>query len=144
MWAFKKLDEMSNLELFKCLRLRIDTFVVEQDRLYHELDDVDPYAYHIFHLDETGQVDTYARVYPQGDKVSFGRVVTASTKRKSGLGRPLMEQILLACEKVAKDKEIEIESQVQVVGFYEKFCFRSVGEVFTYNKTPHQKMILTK
>ena len=39
MWHKKYLQELDILEFYKILKLRIDTFVVEQERIYHELDE---------------------------------------------------------------------------------------------------------
>ena len=41
MWYKKYLPELDTLEFYKILKLRIDTFVVEQERIYHELDEKD-------------------------------------------------------------------------------------------------------
>ena len=41
MWYKKYFPELDTLEFYKILKLRIDTFVVEQKRIYHELDEKD-------------------------------------------------------------------------------------------------------
>ncbi|GAO99615.1 acetyltransferase [Fructobacillus ficulneus] len=48
MWKIKKMTELDATEFYQCLKLRIDTFVVEQKRIYHELDAFDPEAFHVF------------------------------------------------------------------------------------------------
>ncbi|KJQ64822.1 hypothetical protein D8811_01940 [Streptococcus gordonii] len=48
MWFRKKLTELNPIEFYQILKLRIDTFVVEQERIYHELDDKDLEAVHVF------------------------------------------------------------------------------------------------
>ena len=77
MWHKKYLHELDILEFYKILKLRIDTFVVEQERIYHELDEKDLTAVHIFHVNEQEEVDAYARVFVEDGKVVFGRLVTA-------------------------------------------------------------------
>ena len=144
MWYKKYLPELDTLEFYKILKLRIDTFVVEQGRIYHELDEKDLTAVHIFHVNEQEEVDAYARVFEEDGKVVFGQLVTAPSARGKGLGNRLVEEILLLCEKKWPRKIIEIEAQEQVVGLYEKFGFVTQGAPFIFESTPHIKMIYKK
>ncbi|EFX52854.1 acetyltransferase, GNAT family [Streptococcus cristatus ATCC 51100] len=144
MWHKKYLNELDTLEFYKILKLRIDTFVVEQERIYHKLDEKDLKAVHIFHVNKQEEIDAYARVFEKAEKVVFGRLVTASSARGKGLGSRLVEEILILCEKEWLGKIIEIEAQEQVVGFYEKFGFVTQGEPFIFESTPHIKMIYKK
>lgn len=144
MWHKKYLQELDTLEFYKILKLRIDTFVVEQERIYHGLDEKDLKAVHIFHVNKQEEVDAYARVFEKAEKVVFGRLVTALSARGKGLGNRLVEEILILCEKKWPGKMIEIEAQEQVVGLYEKFGFVSQGEPFILESTPHIKMIYKK
>lgn len=144
MWYKKYLPELDTLEFYKILKLRIDTFVVEQERMYHELDEKDLKAVHIFHVNEQEEVDAYARVFVEDGKVVFGRLVTAPSARGKGLGSRLVEEILNLCTEKWPEKMIEIEAQEQVVGFYEKFGFVTQGDPFIFESTPHIKMIYKK
>lgn len=135
------MNELSIQEFYEIIKLRIDTFVVAQERLYHELDDIDKSAYHIFYKSETtNEIYAYARVFQGGKYVSFGRVVTSSKVRGKGYGLKLTDQIMNLCKKEFPNQLIEIDSQKQVVGFYEKFGFKKEGEPFIFNKTLHVKM----
>ncbi len=144
MWHKKYLQELDTLEFYKILKLRIDTFVVEQERIYHELDEKDLKAVHIFHVNKQEKIDAHARVFVEDGKVVFGRLVTAPSARGKGLGNRLVEEILLLCEKKWPRKMIEIEAQEQVVGLYEKFGFVTQGAPFIFESTPHIKMIYKK
>jgi ElaA protein len=144
MWHIKTIKEMSSLEFYKILRLRIDTFVVEQHRIYHELDDNDLNAFHIYYLnDQTAVAEGYARVFKADGHVTFGRVVTSDDARGTGLGSRLIESIIALCKEQWPNEEIIIESQEQVVGFYEKLGFKTFGEPFTFEGTPHVEMRYT-
>lgn len=57
MWKIKSLSQMTSNEFYQCLKLHIDTFVVEQSRIYPELDDDDLHALHVYHLNDQNQVD---------------------------------------------------------------------------------------
>ena len=144
MWHRKYLQELDTLEFYKILKLRIDTFVVKQERIYHELDEKDLKAVHIFHVNKQEEVDAYARVFVEDGKVVFGRLVTAPSARGKGLGSRLVEEILNLCTEKWPRKIIEIEAQEQVVGLYEKFGFATQGESFIFESTPHIKMIYDK
>ena len=47
-WKEKKFKDLSNIELYKILQLRSKIFVVEQNCVYNDLDNLDFEAYHIF------------------------------------------------------------------------------------------------
>ncbi|CAK1223723.1 GNAT family N-acetyltransferase [Fructobacillus cardui] len=141
MWQKKTMNNLTADEFYQTLKLRIDTFVVEQNRIYHELDENDLKAIHVFYQEsEKHPVLSYARVFENGNHITFGRVVTASVARGTGLGNQLMTQILAVCQENWPDQMIEIESQKQVVGFYEKFGFTAIGQPFIFEETPHVTM----
>ena len=141
MWFRKKLTELNPIEFYQILKLRIDTFVVEQERIYHELDEKDLEAVHVFHTNEGGEIDAYARVFEEGENLVFGRVVTAKSSRGKGLGGQLIREILSFCAERWPGKEIKIEAQEQVVGLYKKYGFEEVGLPFIFESTPHVTIV---
>ena len=141
MWFRKKLTELNPIEFYQILKLRIDTFVVEQERIYHELDAKDLEAVHVFHTNKDGEIEAYARVFEEGEHLVFGRVVTAKSSRGQGLGGKLIREILQLCSEKWAGKEIKIEAQEQVVGLYKKYGFEEVGRSFIFESTPHVTMV---
>lgn len=141
MWKIKQFSELTTKELFEILYLRTKIFVVDQNRIYQEVDDHDLESIHIFNVID-GKIAAYARVFPQNGNVTFGRVVTDPKYRGQGLGNELMEHVLNTIKENYPAKTIEIEAQVQVEGFYKKFGFQTHGEPFLFNHTPHLKMTL--
>lgn len=143
MWQVKKFAELSVNELYQILYLRTATFVVDQKRIYQEVDNRDQKAIHIFDLGPKGQILAYARVFliDHGQRVSFGRVVTSKKIRGQGVGGQLLKRIMQVIKKYYPDKKISIESQVQVQGFYRQVGFKSEGQAFIYKSTPHIKMV---
>lgn len=139
MWQIKKFSELSTKELFDILYLRTEIFVVDQNRVYQEVDEHDLESVHIYDVVD-GKIVAYARVFPQNGNVTFGRVLTDPNYRGQGLGNQLMKQVLQVIHTEFPDKEIEIEAQVQVEDFYKKFNFETHGEPFLFNHTPHLKM----
>lgn len=140
MWHIKSFDELTKRELYEIYYLRTKTFVVEQTRIYQEVDANDLKAIHVFKIQD-GRISAYARVYIEDDTVAFGRVVTAQECRGQGLGNELIEHIFMAIEQHFAGREIQIEAQQQVEPFYDKFEFTSVGTPFIFESTPHIKMV---
>ena len=89
--VIKKFNELTLDELYQILRLRAEVFIVEQNCVYQDVDNVDLNAYHAYLKDESGIV-AYLRVIDKGerlDEVSLGRVI--SLKRRQGLGTRIMK-----------------------------------------------------
>ncbi|MEE0500636.1 MAG: GNAT family N-acetyltransferase [Streptococcus sp.] len=144
MWYQKEFKELELKEFYEIVQLRLETFVVEQIRIYNDLDNVDYRSIHLFHQNEEGRVDAYARIFETGATIHFGRVAVAKGSRGQGLGKVMVEQILDLCEQRFPGRTIEIEAQEQVVGLYEKLGFQMVSEPFILASTPHVKMIFQK
>lgn len=53
MWQIKRFNELTVNELYRILYLRTATFVVDQKRIYQEVDNRDQQAIHIFKIDST-------------------------------------------------------------------------------------------
>ena len=144
MWYVKKLDQLTSREFYDLLKLRIETFIVEQERIYQELDSQDLLALHIFHRDQAGEIDAYGRLFEQGEDLVFGRVLTSQAKRGQGLGGRLVEKILAEAQSSWPDRPIRIKAQDQVVALYEKYGFEKTGPSFILEGTPHVPMIYRK
>lgn len=144
MWYQKEFKELELKEFYEIVQLRLETFVVEQIRIYNDLDNVDYRSIHLFHQNEEGRVDAYARIFETGATIHFGRVAVAKGSRGQGLGKVMVEQILDLCEQRFPGRTIEIEAQEQVVSLYEKLGFQTVSEPFILASTPHVKMIFQK
>ena len=139
--AVKRFEELTNNELYDILKLRVNTFVVEQHCPYPELDDKDQDALHVFLRDEEG-IHAYLRVMDKGvssEQVSIGRVV-AVTRRKGYGSRVLEEGMSVAAEYFQADK-IYLEAQTYARGLYEKHGFRQISDVFLEDGIPHIKML---
>lgn len=141
MWFIKTFDELSTQELFDIIEARTEVFVIEQNRVYRELDKLDLKSIHIFKYDQ-GQIVAYARIYTENDVVYFGRVLTANSVRGTGTGKELVKEILRICHKQFPNQTIHIEAQDHALSFYEQFGFKVTGPEFEFNHTPHYPMEL--
>lgn len=140
--VIKRFEELSLTELYDILKLRVDIFVVEQNCPYHEIDDKDKKAYHVFLKDDDG-IQAYLRVIGAGaafDEVSIGRVVTR--KRRCGLGTKILEAGIKTAKEKMNASKIEIEAQTYARSLYEKVGFQKVSEEFLEDGIPHIRMIL--
>jgi ElaA protein len=138
-WHLKAYDELTKDDLWAILSARISTFVVEQERPYQEADHLDHVALHLW-AENDGELLAYARMYKENDYISFGRVLTASKARGKGLGKILVEHILQTIKLHYDNPLVIINAQADKEIFYEKFGFKTVGDVFTHHQTPHIKM----
>jgi len=140
MWIIKSFSELTTTELYAIYKLRVKTFVVEQQRIYQEVDDTDLTAIHVFKMSDN-QIVAYARIFKEEQHLSFGRVVVDKSQRGQHLGSELMHHILQVAQDQFKNLEIQIEAQIQVQDFYKRFAFATSGAPFIFNQTPHIKMI---
>ena len=141
-WTIKTFDELTLDELYNILRLRNEVFIVEQNCVYEDLDGKDHSAWHLMAIEDNKLV-AYTRILPPG--VSYkdpviGRVVTSSSKRRSGLGRELMKRSIEACEKLFGKISITLSAQVYLKRFYESLDFIVAGEEYFDDGIPHIKM----
>ena len=137
----KKFQDLTVDELYAILRLRSAVFVVEQNCVYQDLDDIDQEAWHVY-LKDGDEIVGYLRVIEKGkrlDEVSIGRVI--SLYRRKGIGNKLME----IGKAVAKEKygatKIKIGAQVQAQPFYEQAGFVPVSKHYLEDGIPHIYMI---
>lgn len=93
MWSRKKLTELNPIEFYQIIKLRIDTFVVEQERIYPELDEKDLEAVHVYHANEQGEIDAYARVFEEG-AFSIWSSSHSSVSTRTGLRRTAYQRNL--------------------------------------------------
>ena len=56
----KRFDELSTLELYRILQAREDVFILEQNCIYKDLDDIDLNATY-FYLEENKKILAYLR-----------------------------------------------------------------------------------
>lgn len=141
-YIVKSFEELTTTELYEILKLRSEIFVVEQNCVYQDLDDIDYQSLHIF-CEENHKVFAYLRIYPkrsETDVVQIGRVVTL--KHRTGSGSVLMQKGIQTIKDTMNYKKIYIVAQKQAIGFYEKFGFIITSDEFLEDGIPHVAMEL--
>lgn len=138
----KNFNELTLTELYEILKTRMQVFIVEKNMCCAEIDGVDPYARHFF-IEENGKIMAYLRaIYDNGDEstIKIGRVLTV--RRGVGLGAEIMRKAILDISENMQCKKICLNSQKQVIGFYEKLGFKAVSDEFLEEGILHVKMEL--
>ncbi len=138
----KHFNDLSTLELFEILKLRMSVFVVEQNCPFQDIDDADKVAFHVYLQDENG-IQAYVRVLPKGatfDDVSIGRVI--SIKRRCGLGSQILYKGIEVAKEKFNAKKITIEAQTYARKLYENQGFVQVSDEFLVDNLPHMIMTL--
>lgn len=139
----KKFKELSTHELYAILQLRAETFVVEQDCVYLDLDNKDQKAYHVLGVLDT-KIVAYARIFKPGDyflESSIGRIVVKKDFRKLQYGYQLVENSIQFIEKNLQENNILISAQSYLFKFYSSLGFTQIGEEYLEDGIPHIKML---
>lgn len=134
--------ELSLVEAYAILRLRVDVFVVEQDCAYPELDgrDLEPDTVWLWATDDTGVVIATLRVLTDPDgRARIGRVATAATARSSGVASELLRRAL---DSIQPEREIVLDAQSYLQPWYERFGFATTGPESLEDGIPHVPMSL--
>jgi ElaA protein len=144
-WVCKKFEDLTPHELYAILRLRSEVFVVEQNCVFLDADNVDFQSYHLMGWVD-GILGAYTRLIPPAvvyNEQSIGRVVTAIAVRKSGIGRMLMEQSIKECRKLFGNHTIKIGAQLYLKQFYSSLGFIPIGGIYLEDGIEHIHMLLS-
>ena len=145
-WTLKKFDELTTHELYSILRLRNEVFVVEQNCVFQDADDKDQPSYHLMGLQEEMLV-AYSRIIPPGvtyDFPSIGRVTTSPSKRRTGIGKDLMNESIKSAQRLFGNVSIKLGAQLYLKEFYESFGFRQTSDVYLEDGIDHIEMSRSK
>lgn len=144
-WKLIPFSQLSNIELYQLIKLRVDVFVVEQNCPYPELDgkDILDGVYHLLGY-QNDQLVACSRLLPKGTtypSVSIGRVATLASARGNGLGHKLLKQAIIECEQLWPQESIEIGAQQHLTAFYQQHGFQQTSEMYLEDGIPHVDML---
>jgi ElaA protein len=130
-------------ELYEILKLRSIVFVVEQNCIYQDLDDIDKTSYHIFMKEkDKPEIKVYLRVFEKDKNTAqIGRVVTAQDKRRKGYASELIKKGIEIAKNEMKKNKVYLEGQVYASKLYEKLGFKIISDEFLEDGIPHYKML---
>ena len=139
----KKYNELTVDELYEILKLRSIVFVVEQNCIYQDLDDIDKRSYHIYMKEkDKPEIKVYLRVFEKDkDTAQIGRVVTEKDSRRKGYASQLIEKGIEISKNEMKKTKVYLEGQVYAAKLYEKLGFKIISDEFLEDGIPHYKML---
>jgi ElaA protein len=140
-FILKPFSDLTPSLLYKVLKLRQDVFIIEQNCIYDDIDDVDPYCDHLCLL-EGDKLIGYSRIVPAGKKFkypSIGRIIVSPEERGNSYGRHLIRKSLEILNSQGAEKTI-IEAQSHLKNFYESEGFIAEGKDYDVDGIPHVKM----
>ncbi len=140
-WQCLPYRQLTTDQLYDILRLRSNVFVVEQECVYLDVDDLDQDSWHLLGYDGE-QLALYARIFVQKGRSVIGRIVTASTHRGMGLGKEVMKQAMGFIRSRPEEfpETIYLMAQSHLEKFYQGFGFATISEPFDEDGIPHIDM----
>ncbi len=141
-WKLRRFEELSAGELYDCLILRSDVFVVEQNCAYLDPDRKDRKAWHVIGIND-GKTVAYSRIFAAGDyfeNASIGRVVVDKSFRGNKTGDDLMKFSIESVQKIFGESPITISAQEYLRNFYNRHGFLQEGEGYLEDDIPHIRM----
>jgi ElaA protein len=136
-------DKLSLEQLYAILKLRQQVFMLEQNSLYLDLDELDQTALH-FCVWRQSRLLAYTRLRGVEEKQCYKieRVVVSPEQRREGWATRLMQTVMKHIEKSNQCCKVMLSAQVSVIPFYLKWGFTPEGEVYLDGGVPHQNMKL--
>ncbi|WP_096270918.1 GNAT family N-acetyltransferase [Paucisalibacillus globulus] len=142
-WYCKKFDELTNHELYAILKARTDVFVVEQNCVYPELDDLDQESIHYF-ATLNNEIVSYVRILPKGlkyeDSAAIGRVLVVKKFRSNGYAEEIMKKAIDIIRNEWEVSSIKIQAQSYLKNFYRSLGFIQISEDYLEDGIPHIDM----
>ncbi len=147
-WQWKLFKELSVDDLYAVMKVRQEVFVIEQDCIYQDMDDLDKFAWHLIgttkNSSESPGFIAYLRVVFPNYKYkepSIGRLLTVKSVRGTGLGKELLRQALYKMSSVYPKQAIRISAQQHLKEFYCNFGFAQVYEPYDEDGIAHIEML---
>ncbi len=134
----KDFSELSLIELYEIMKSRSEIFLLEQNIICQDFDDIDYRSIHCFFFDGK-RVRAYLRAFcSDKDVVTIGRVLTL--EHKKGLGSELMKRSVEEIKRRFVCKKISVHAQKQAVEFYKKLGFYIISDEFLEEGVVHVTM----
>lgn len=142
-WTCLSFAQLDTPTLYAILKLRQEVFVVEQTCPYLDADGADDQAWHLCGHDEQGRLVAYARLFAPTSEHAYsriGRVVTAPSVRRTGVGLALMQEALKWCQQQHPNLPVRLAAQCYLKRFYQGFGFAEISDEYLEDDIPHVDM----
>jgi len=145
-WQTLHFSELGGDELYTIMRLRQQVFIVEQDCVYLDLDDLDQESLHMLCW-RGEELLAYQRCLPPGlsfAESAIGRIVVAPNGRGLKLGRELVQRGIDNNHQRWPEHDIQIGAQAHLENFYASLGFVTEGKEYIEDGIPHIHMIRSR
>jgi ElaA protein len=141
-WQWKQFQQLKLNELYELLKLRQEIFVLEQNCVYRDIDEIDKDAWHLLGL-KNDCLHAYSRVYQASDhsQVCIGRVLTSMAVRGQSIGQQVMRQSLDFIHQQYPAIPIKISAQAHLENFYAAFGFVKSSQPYDEDGIMHIDML---
>jgi ElaA protein len=139
---YSSFDAIPSNILYNVLKMRQDVFIIEQNCIYEDIDNLDRVCEHLV-LAAGDSIAAYARIVPAGVKyqeVSIGRIVVNPDYRGRGLGKNTVQKSLEILIR-KKIPVVRIEAQAHLKKFYENLGFSKDSEIYELDGILHLEML---
>lgn len=136
----QKFHDLTVDELYNILTLRQQIFVVEQQCIYLDNDDLDQISEHVTCYAKNTLI-AYLRIIPANtgkSEIVIGRVVCHEQYRKAGIGKSIMTHAI----NYIGSHPIKIGAQAYLKKFYSELGFKQTSEEYDLDGIPHIDMLL--
>ena len=141
----KAFKDLTVDELYAILQLRETVFVVEQNCIYNDIDNLDQVCYHLFSEDHnTGKIIAYTRLVPANikfDVPAVGRLISDKNYRGKGLGRTLMMKSIEETCRLFNTNVVKISAQMYLLNFYASIGFKPISQPYDEDGIGHIDML---
>jgi ElaA protein len=143
-WQWKSFDDLAANELYRLLKLRQDVFILEQQCLYPDLDDLDPACLHLLGIIR-GDLQAYLRFIPaehhNSGNIALGRILTHQTLRGKGIATGMMRETMSFLEHSYPGELVQLSAQQHLCNFYQRFGFEPISDPYDEDGIMHVDML---
>jgi len=139
------LKELSAYDALTLFQLRQNVFILEQQCLYPDLDELDFDAWHVQAHNAEQVLVAYLRILAPGvryEEPAIGRVAVDAAYRRQGFGTALLSESVNLVKRLYPESDIKLSAQTYTLSMYESVGFEAVGAVYLEDEIPHQAMVL--
>ncbi len=146
-WQWQAFNQMAAADLYQVLYHRQQVFVLEQQCLYPDIDNVDQGAHHLtawITRDGKRELAACLRVIAPGvnyTEMSLGRILSTQAARGTGIGRQLVAKGLEHAQALYPGHACRIGAQQYLERFYASFGFQTVSEPYDEDGIMHIEMV---
>jgi ElaA protein len=143
-WQWSSFEALTVDQIYQILAARQAIFIVEQHCPFQDADGLDEKAWHLSGW-LGSELVAYARVVFPGcrfEEPSIGRVITARSHRRQGLGKALMKEAITRTLQTYPRSSIRISAQGYLEKFYGDFGFKTVSLPYDEDGIMHIDMLL--